>query len=124
MPPLNCSSGWHAARHAFTLFDEVSSRGGESEACEVFQDLNGSNCHRIIFRCFGGVSLVMAITAIGILKNFTRLTLAALLVAAGCAPRGMRTSIRRIPGPHTRAERTAYKETSHYADVIAFIDSL
>lgn len=47
-----------------------------------------------------------------------------LLVMVGCAPRGVRTSVRGIPGPHTRAERTAFKETSHYADVIAFIDSL
>ncbi len=47
-----------------------------------------------------------------------------LLVMTGCAPRGVRTSIRGMPGPHTRAERTAYAETSHYADVIAFIDSL
>ena len=29
-----------------------------------------------------------------------------------------------VPGPRTRAERTDYKETSHYADVIAFLDSL
>lgn len=28
------------------------------------------------------------------------------------------------PGPKTRAERTNYLETSHYADVIAFLDSL
>src|SRR6476659_9876852 len=28
------------------------------------------------------------------------------------------------PGPHTRAERTNYRETSTYADVIAFLDSL
>jgi hypothetical protein len=47
-----------------------------------------------------------------------------LLVMTGCASRGVRTSIRGIPGPHTRAERTAYTETSHYADVMAFIDSL
>ena len=48
----------------------------------------------------------------------------ALLVMTGCAPRGVRTSIQGIPGPHTRAERSAFTETSHYADVIAFIDSL
>jgi hypothetical protein len=29
-----------------------------------------------------------------------------------------------VPGPNTRAERTNYRETSTYADVIAFIDSL
>ncbi|MEP6904782.1 MAG: M14 family metallopeptidase [Gemmatimonadales bacterium] len=28
------------------------------------------------------------------------------------------------PGPRTRAERTDYRETSHYSDVIAFLDSL
>ena len=28
------------------------------------------------------------------------------------------------PGPRTRAERTDYKETSHYSDVVAFLDSL
>src|SRR5690242_5879115 len=28
------------------------------------------------------------------------------------------------PGPHTRAERTNCRETSTYADVIAFLDSL
>jgi len=31
---------------------------------------------------------------------------------------------RSSPGPRTRAERTGYRETSRYADVIAFIDSL
>ena len=29
-----------------------------------------------------------------------------------------------IPTPATRAERTNYLETSHYADVVAFLDSL
>ena len=30
----------------------------------------------------------------------------------------------RVPAPATRAERTNYLETSHYADVVAFLDSL
>ena len=98
----------------------------ESEAREVFQDPNGSNCHYDGYTAKAWKKDGMAITAIKILKNFPRLTLtlATLLVVAGCAPRGVRTSVRAIPGPHTRAERTAYTETSHYADVIAFIDSL
>lgn len=51
-------------------------------------------------------------------------SLTLVLLAIGCAPGGVRTSIQGIPGPHTRAERSAFTETSHYADVIAFIDSL
>ena len=38
----------------------------------------------------------------------------ALVIAASAPP----------TGPRTRAERTDYRETSHYSDVIAFLDSL
>jgi hypothetical protein len=47
---------------------------------------------------------------------------AALLAAAGCAPGGAGGTGDALP--RTRAERTSYAETSTYADVIAFIDSL
>ncbi|HEX6536212.1 MAG TPA: M14 family metallopeptidase [Gemmatimonadaceae bacterium] len=49
------------------------------------------------------------------------------LLAAGCgASRGAGgdRAARPSPLPRTRAERTNYTETSHYADVIAFLDSL
>lgn len=44
----------------------------------------------------------------------------ACTVACGTAPRSLSPS----HGPRTRAERTGYRETSHYADVAAFLDSL
>jgi Zinc carboxypeptidase len=61
---------------------------------------------------------------------------AALLSAAGCGSAPLSTSAAapsaaggapapaRATWPRTRAERTGYAETSHYADVIAFLDSL
>ena len=55
------------------------------------------------------------------MKAFIRI--AALIALAGCA-QGMRTGVNVPGGPRTRAERTNYLETSHYADVIAFLDSL
>ncbi|MEO5590013.1 MAG: M14 family metallopeptidase, partial [Gemmatimonadaceae bacterium] len=36
----------------------------------------------------------------------------------------MQTASSPAAGPHTRAERTSYQQTSTYADVIAFLDSL
>jgi hypothetical protein len=44
-------------------------------------------------------------------------------VIAACASQ-VQSGVSTAAGPHTRAERTAYLETSHYADVIAFLDSL
>jgi hypothetical protein len=52
---------------------------------------------------------------------------AALIAIAGCAHGTTVGPIDRagpLPLPRTRAERTSYAETSSYADVIAFIDSL
>jgi hypothetical protein len=47
-----------------------------------------------------------------------------VVVLAACATgRGVASSTA-VAGPRTRAERTSYLETSHYADVIAFLDSL
>ena len=47
---------------------------------------------------------------------------------AGCAgraaPHASSAASPVIAGPRTRAERTAYRETSRYADVVAFIDTL
>ena len=61
------------------------------------------------------------------------LTLAAMLVA-GCMtgstranPGSVATANAGVPltaGPRTRAELTSYRETSRYADVITFLDSL
>jgi hypothetical protein len=51
------------------------------------------------------------------------LRFAAAILLLGCAP-AVQTSVSPRTGPRTRAERTDYLETSHYADVIAFIDSL
>ena len=50
-------------------------------------------------------------------------TVAAASVIAGCTG-SLNTSLNTSTGPRTRAERTGYLETSHYADVIAFLDSL
>ncbi len=54
-----------------------------------------------------------------------------LAVAGGCATTQGAGSAATVPsaqantaGPRTRAERTNYLETSHYADVVAFLDSL
>jgi hypothetical protein len=49
-----------------------------------------------------------------------------VLAAMGCTSGGARPAVgvTAEKGPLTRAERTAYKETSHYADVIGFLDSL
>jgi hypothetical protein len=48
---------------------------------------------------------------------------AAAIVLLGCS-QVVQTSVTPASGPRTRAERTNYLETSHYADVIAFLDSL
>ncbi len=63
-----------------------------------------------------------------------RLGLAALaaVAAAGCAPqthvsatsRALPAAVEREQLPRTRAERSNYTETSRYADVLAFVDSL
>ncbi|MDQ2931572.1 MAG: M14 family metallopeptidase [Gemmatimonadota bacterium] len=53
-----------------------------------------------------------------------RLAAALLVAAAGCTHGAPRESATYAHLPHTRAERTSYAETSTYADVIAFIDSL
>lgn len=45
------------------------------------------------------------------------------VLTAGCS-QTVQTGATTSTGPRTRAERTNYLETSHYADVIAFIDSL
>ncbi len=56
--------------------------------------------------------------------------MAGLLIAAAGCTHGNATSTASVPAqsaaslPRTRAERTSYTETSTYADVIAFIDSL
>ncbi len=49
--------------------------------------------------------------------------IAALGLIAGCS-QSIQTAATTNTGPKTRAERTAYLETSHYDDVIAFLDSL
>ena len=50
-----------------------------------------------------------------------RTFIAGLIVVAGCTAQ---TGVSPVTGPRTRAERTSYLETSHYSDVIAFLDSL
>ena len=45
---------------------------------------------------------------------------AAVLALAACHA----GTVQPARGPRTRAERTQYTETSHYADVVAFLDSL
>jgi len=52
------------------------------------------------------------------------MALAACLVSAACATGGAQSTGLVATGPLTRAERTNYLETSHYADVMAFLDSL
>lgn len=49
-----------------------------------------------------------------------------VLVAIGCSSGGARPAVDVTAGngPRTRAERSGYRETSHYADVMAFLDSL
>lgn len=49
---------------------------------------------------------------------------AVCLVGAGCATNSAIGNGAGGAGPRTRAERTGYLETSHYADVVAFLDSL
>ncbi len=46
---------------------------------------------------------------------------AGLIIVAGCTTQ---TGVTPMSGPRTRAERTGYLETSHYDDVVAFLDSL
>ncbi|HEX6573605.1 MAG TPA: M14 family metallopeptidase [Gemmatimonadaceae bacterium] len=55
------------------------------------------------------------------MRKRTHLAVAAVIM--GCAA-GVNTASSPTSGPRTRAERTNYLETSHYADVIAFLDSL
>ncbi len=65
---------------------------------------------------------------------FAALSLAAVAACAGrAAPNATPAALRApapsgaaaaAPGPRTRAERTGYAETSRYADVVAFVDSL
>ncbi len=50
--------------------------------------------------------------------------LALLLVAAGCAGTRRASTEARSPGPLTRAEASAFAETSTYADVLTFLDAL
>ncbi len=50
-----------------------------------------------------------------------REALIAILALAACVPIPVRHS---LTSPKTRAEASGFRETSHYADVIAFIDSL
>lgn len=57
------------------------------------------------------------------LSSSARLFLAASIFAAACTP-AVQVGTGPSVGPKTRAERTSYLETSHYADVIAFLDSL
>ena len=57
----------------------------------------------------------------------TASALVVAFVAGACARAAPHVAARPIPAtirPLTRAERTAYAETSHYADVVAFVDSL
>ncbi|HEY0776878.1 MAG TPA: M14 family metallopeptidase [Gemmatirosa sp.] len=54
---------------------------------------------------------------------------AALAALAGCAGRAIphaqaSVGAGTVAGPRTRAERTHYQETSRYADVVAFVDTL
>lgn len=49
--------------------------------------------------------------------------IAASVLIAGCS-RSVNIGATSSTGPRTRAERTGYLETSNYADVIAFLDSL
>ena len=53
-----------------------------------------------------------------------RATLGLLLLSAACASASSISANAPLSGPRTRAERTNYLETSTYADVIAFLDSL
>lgn len=52
-----------------------------------------------------------------------RAVVAAVIATAGCTS-SIQTGVTTASAPRTRAERTGYLETSHYADVIAFLDSL
>lgn len=58
------------------------------------------------------------------MRRHARLAAALLVAAAGCTHGAPRESATYAHLPHTRAERTSYAETSTYADVIAFVDSL
>lgn len=53
-----------------------------------------------------------------------RLVALSLFVLIGCASAGAPGNGRGGIGLRTRAERTDYRETSHYADVMGFVDSL
>ena len=57
------------------------------------------------------------------IRSTWRLVFAALIVT-GCATGSALNSGSSVKGPRTRAERTNYHDTSHYADVMAFLDSL
>ncbi len=52
------------------------------------------------------------------------LLLVLLVVAAGCTGVRRASTEARSPGPLTRAEASAFTETSTYADVLAFLDAL
>jgi len=54
----------------------------------------------------------------------SKLALAACVVFAVSVTAGAQSTRTATSGPHTRAERTDYLETSHYDDVMAFLDSL
>ena len=56
--------------------------------------------------------------------NAARLLFLSAVTATACVTARGRGSSAVTSGPQTRAERTNYLETSHYADVIAFLDSL
>jgi hypothetical protein len=45
-------------------------------------------------------------------------------VERAAAARALAERARAAPGPRTRAERSGYRETSRYADVVAFVDTL
>ncbi len=46
------------------------------------------------------------------------------MLLAACSTGSIQSGVNPSAGPRTRAERTNYLETSHYADVVAFLDSL
>lgn len=56
--------------------------------------------------------------------NLSKFAFAAFLASAACATSGAIGNRSVSDGPRTRAERTGYRETSHYSDVMAFLDSL
>lgn len=57
-------------------------------------------------------------------RPFARGALAALVLTLGACATARRLLERGLPRPRTRAESSGYLETSRYADVITFLDSL